>query len=126
MSTYKAAHIDEIAAEKWPYWAPIRHHFGLKAFGINAWRGGAGDEVIKKHNHEGSDEEELFLVLSGRATFTIGSEELDAPAGTCVCITDANVERVAVAQEPDTVVLSIGSERGKAYEGGWDSSYLEG
>ena len=126
MSGYKATHLDDIAAEKWPYWAPIRHHFGLKAFGINAWRGAPGDEVIKRHQHEGSDEEELFIVLSGRATFTIAGEELDAPAGTCVSVTDANAERVAVAAEPDTVVLSIGSERGKPYEGGWDSNYLEG
>ena len=125
MSGYKATHIDEIAAEKWPYWAPIRHHFDVKAFGINAWRGSTGDEVIKKHDHADSNEEEIFLVLSGRATFTIGGDEIDAATGTCVCISDANLERVAIAQEPDTVVLSIGSERGKAYEGGWDTSYLE-
>jgi uncharacterized cupin superfamily protein len=125
MSGYQATHIDEIAAEKWPYWAPIRHHFDLKAFGVNAWRGNTGDEVIKRHDHAESQEEELFLVLSGRATFTIGGEEVDAPTGTCVCIKDANAERIAIAQEPDTVVLSIGNERGKAYEGGWDTSYLE-
>jgi uncharacterized cupin superfamily protein len=124
MSGYKATHIDDIAAEKWPYWAPLRHHFGIGAFGINAWRGGPGDEVIKKHNHEGSEEEELFLVLSGRATFTIGADDVEAPAGTCVCISDAAVERVAFAQEPNTVVLSIGAERGKPYAGGWDTEYL--
>ena len=49
MSAYTAAHLDDIAAEKWPYWAPIRHHFGIQAFGINAWRAADGDEVIKQH-----------------------------------------------------------------------------
>ena len=39
---WQATHIDDIAAEQWPYWAPIRHHFGISAFGINAWRGGPG------------------------------------------------------------------------------------
>jgi hypothetical protein len=43
----------------------------------------------------------------------------------CVCINDAGAERVAVAQEPNTVVLSIGSKPGAAYEGGWDTGYLE-
>ena len=43
MSAYEAAHLYEIVAEKWPYWAPIRHHFDIRAFGANAWRGGAGD-----------------------------------------------------------------------------------
>jgi quercetin dioxygenase-like cupin family protein len=124
MTGYSATHIDDIAAEKWPYWAPIRHHFDLKSFGINAWRGGPGDEVIKKHNHAGSAEQELYLVLSGRATFTIGAEDIEAPAGMFVSIVDPEVERVAFAQEPNTVVLSIGAEHGKAYEGGWDTEYL--
>ncbi len=125
MPSYNATHIDDISAEKWPYWAPIRHHFGIESFGINAWRGGPGDEVIKKHNESGSTQQELYLVLSGRATFTIGADDVDAPAGMCVCISDPEVERVAFAQEPNTVVLSIGAERGKAYEGGWDTGYLE-
>jgi uncharacterized cupin superfamily protein len=126
MSAYETAHLDEIVAEAWPYWAPIRHHFGIESFGINGWRGGPGDEVIKKHDHAESEEQELYLVLSGRATFTVGDDEIDAPAGTCICIKDASLARVAFAQEPDTVVLSIGAERGRAYEGGWDTSYLEG
>ena len=43
MSGYTACHLDEIAAEQWPYWAPIRHHFDIRSFGINAWRGADGD-----------------------------------------------------------------------------------
>src|SRR5205823_14881956 len=70
MSGYKATHLDDIAAEQWPYWAPIRHHFDIGAFGINAWRGTDGDEVIKRHTESESGQEELFLVLSGRCTFT--------------------------------------------------------
>ena len=83
------------------------------------------DEVIKRHDESEHGHEELYLVLSGHATFTVGGDELDAPAGTCICISDIGAERVAVAQEPDTVVLSIGSKPGAAYEGGWDTGYLE-
>jgi uncharacterized cupin superfamily protein len=125
MPGWQAAHLDDIAAEQWPYWAPIRHHFGISAFGVNAWRGGPGDEVIKRHDESASGHEELYLVLSGRAAFTVSGDEIDAPAGTCVCINDAGAERVAVAQEPNTVVLSIGSKPGAAYEGGWDTGYLQ-
>jgi uncharacterized cupin superfamily protein len=119
-------HIDDIAAEQWPYWAPIRHHFGIRGFGINAWRGGPEDEVIKRHDESASDHEELYFVLSGRATFTIAGDEIDAPAGTCVYVSDPEAERLAVAQEPNTVVLSIGNRPGGAYEAGWDTHYLEG
>jgi hypothetical protein len=118
MSGYKAAHLDDIAAEQWPYWAPIRHHFDIGAFGINAWRGTDGDEVIKRHTESESGQEEVFLVLSGRCTFTVD---------TLVYVSDAGVERVAFAKEDGTVVLSIGATRGTLFEpSGWDTGYLEG
>ena len=126
MDGWQATHMDDISAEQWPYWAPIRHHFGMQAFGVNAWRGGPGDEVIKRHDESDSGHEELYIVLSGRATFTVGGDDVDAPAGVCICIQNASLERIAVAQEPNTVVLSLGNKPGGAYEGGWDTGYLEG
>jgi uncharacterized cupin superfamily protein len=126
--SFSATHLDDIAAEKWPYWAPIRHHFDIRSFGINAWRGAEGDEVIKRHDHAEEPQAELYIVLEGHATFTIGAEEVDAPAGMCVYIDDAAAERVAFAKENGTVVLSLGA----AAEGtpftvvGWDTNYLEG
>ena len=126
MSAYRAAHLDEIAAEQWPYWAPIRHHLGITTFGINAWRGVSGDEVIKRHEESESASPELYVVMSGRATFTIGDDEVDAPAGTLVYITDPSVERVAFAQEDGTVVLSVGAgPEGSFTHSGWDTGYLE-
>jgi len=127
VSGYKAAHLDEIAAEQWPYWAPIRHHFDVRSFGINAWRGSDGDEVIKRHTEEENSQEELYIVLSGRATFTVGGEEIDAPALTVIHVSDPSKERVAFANEEGTVVLSLGATAGAAYEpSGWDTNYLEG
>lgn len=127
MSAYRVAQLDEIAAEKWPYWAPIRHHFDIRTFGINAWRGAEGDEVIKRHGEEESSAPELYLVLSGSATFTVGGEDVPAPAGTLVWVSDATAERAAFAKENGTVVLSIsGAAPGQAYEpSGWDTGYLE-
>ena len=116
MSAYEAAHLDEIVAEKWPYWAPIRHHFDIRAFGANAWRGGAGDEVIKRHAEGEGGHEELYLVLSGHATFNVGEDEVDAPTGTCIFIRDPTAERVGFATEADTVVLTLGGWAGKAFE----------
>jgi hypothetical protein len=115
VSAYNAAHLDDIAAEKWPYWAPIRHHFDIRAFGINAWRGGDGDEVIKQHAEGEGGHEELYVVFSGHCRFTIGGEELDAPAGTFVHVADPLAERNAVAKAADTVVLSLGGWADKAF-----------
>ena len=125
MSAYTAAHIDDIAAEKWPYWAPIRHHFDIRAFGINAWRGADGEEVIKQHTEGPGGHEELYIVFSGRAVFTIAGEELDAPAGTFIYIRDPLAARNAVAKAGDTVVLSLGGWAGKAFEASaWETESL--
>lgn len=125
MSAYEAAHLDDIAAEKWPYWAPVRHHFGIRSFGCNGWRGARGEAVIKRHSEGEGGHEELYIVLSGRATFTIGGDELDAPAGTFVFIRDPLVEREAEAKEDGTAVLSLGGWAGKAFEtSAWETESL--
>jgi tetratricopeptide (TPR) repeat protein len=52
-------------------------------------------------------------VIAGRATFTVGGEELDAPAGTCVLV-EVGTRRSAVAAEADTMVLVVGGRPGAA------------
>ena len=60
--------------------------------------------------------EEMYVVIRGRATFTLDGEEVDAPAGTIVFIRDPALKRVAIAEEEGTVVLAVGGEPGRAYE----------
>jgi hypothetical protein len=125
VSAYTASHLSEIAAEKWPYWAPIRHHFDIQSFGANAWRGADGDEVIKRHNEGPGGHEELYIVLSGHAAFTVAGDEIDAPSGTFVYIRDPEAERVAFAREDGTVVLSLGGWAGKAFQPSeWETESL--
>jgi len=59
--------------------------------------------------------EEVYVVLSGRATFTLDDETLDAPAGTVVFVRDPRVRRHARAEEANTAVLAVGGKRGEAY-----------
>jgi uncharacterized cupin superfamily protein len=103
-----------------PTWQPVRRHFGVQAFGINAWSAArAGGEVIEDHveRHDSpSEQEELYLVVAGRATFTVDGEQVDAPAGTFVFAPDPGSRRAAMAADPDTTVLAIGAPRGAAYE----------
>ena len=97
-------------------WKPVRHHFGVTAFGVNAYVAGAAGELLIEEHSEGSDgHEELYVVSSGRATFTAAGEEIDAPAGTLVAVTDPTLVRGAVALEPGTAVLVVGAPRGKPY-----------
>lgn len=124
MVGYAAAHVDEIEEiddGRAPMRA-VRHHFGITSFGANAWTARqAGDRIINEHDESEPDaQEELYLVLRGRASFEVGDEKLDAPAGTFVFV-QPGVRRTAFAQEPGTTIVAFGGVPGKPYEvGGWE------
>ena len=98
-------------------WRPLRRTLDVGAFGINAYLAPeVGDDVVEEHTEEALQHEEIYVVLSGRAGFTLDDETLDAPAGTVVFIRDPTVKRYARAEEPETTVLAVGGPRGSAYE----------
>lgn len=121
MAGWSSASIDDVmtieggAGE--PDWKPLRHVLGIRAFGVNAWlTAAAGERVIEEHDEAGDQgQEELYVVLRGRATFTVDGTTVDAPAGTSVAVTDASLTRGAVAAEAGTVVLAIGAVRGQGF-----------
>jgi hypothetical protein len=122
MSGYAVAHldeIDEIDDGRCPS-RPVRHHFGITSFGVNAWTArDVGDRIINEHD-ESEENEELYVVLRGRAVFELDGERLDAPAGTLV-FARPGVKRTAFAEEPETSILALGGTPGKAYEpDGWE------
>ena len=98
-------------------WCPLRRELDVGAFGINAYVAPqAGDDVVEEHTESALGHEEVYVVLTGRATFTLDGETVDAPAGTVVFVRDVAVKRHARADEPNTSVLAIGGPRGAAYE----------
>ena len=96
-------------------WSPIRRELDVRSFGINTWTNDADERLIPAHDEHPSRHEELYLVTSGRATFVVGDEEIDAPAGTIVYVRDPEVRRGAVAREDGTTVLAVGGEPGEVY-----------
>jgi hypothetical protein len=123
MSSYDVAHLDdieELTDGREPY-RPIRHHFGITAFGTTAWTAvNAGDRIINEHDESDDGAEELYLVLRGRARFELDGERVEAPAGTFV-FARPDVKRTAFAEEPETTILAVGGTPGQAYEPvGWE------
>jgi tetratricopeptide (TPR) repeat protein len=100
-------------------WHMLRSSLGVESFGVNAWRATeAGQTLIGEHDEadaEASGHEELYLVHSGCATFTLDGETVPAPAGTVVFVRDRAVRRSAVADEADTVVVVVGGAPGQAF-----------
>lgn len=119
MRPYEVAHVDELAripVDQGLEWRPIRRRFGVEAFGINAYTSErVGGWVVEEHK-EGSGHQELYLVLSGRARFTLDGEDVDAPAGTIVFIPDGDVLRKAVSEEEGTTVLAVGGWPDRPFE----------
>lgn len=123
---YAIAHVDEIPeleSRGEPPLRPVRHHFGITAFGATAWTAtSAGDRLINEHE-EDEGNEELYVVLRGRAVFELDGERRDAPAGTLV-FAPSKVKRTAFAEEPGTTVLAVGGVVGRPYEAaGWELWY---
>jgi hypothetical protein len=124
MSGYAVAHLDEIDEldDGRCAWRPVRHHFGITAFGANAWTArAAGDRIINEHDESEPDSnEELYVVLRGRAVFELDGDRVDAPAGTFV-FAPPGVKRTAFAEEPGTTIIALGATPGQAYEAiGWE------
>jgi tetratricopeptide (TPR) repeat protein len=92
----------------------------VTAFGVNAyWAERPGDELIEEHDELGAGagrHEELYVLISGAAHFTVAGEEFEAAPGTVVFVRDPAARRAAVATEPNTTALAIGGAAGRAYE----------
>jgi quercetin dioxygenase-like cupin family protein len=115
---YEVVHVDDL--EELPVndgefvWRPVRRRLGITAFGSNAYTGRAGQRVVEEH-FEKEGHEEMYVVLRGRATFTLGEDEVDAPAGTIV-YAKPGTKRGAIAAEDDTAVLAVGAKPGVIFE----------
>jgi quercetin dioxygenase-like cupin family protein len=126
---YEVAHIDEL--EELPInkgefvWRPVRRRFGITAFGTNAYTANAGQRVVEEHSESGGHQE-LYVVLRGRATFTLDGEKIDAPAGTLV-FAQPGTKRGAIAAEDGTAVLGVGAKPGEIFEPSpWEESFAAG
>ena len=125
--SWAVARLDEIPTNDLPGGARrrgIRQHLDLRAFGINAYIGDEGQQVVAEHDEAqalAAEHQELYVVLTGRATFLVAGEEVDAPAGTLVFVGEPSMRRAAVARENGTTVLAVGAPVGEAYTvGRWE------
>jgi quercetin dioxygenase-like cupin family protein len=122
------AHIDELDAIAMPdgfVWRPVRRRFGIRAFGVNVYTASeAGGQVVEEHTEGNLQHEEIYLVLRGRARFTLDGEVHDLRPGQLVFVQDPAVRRGAVALTEDTAVLALGGKPGEAYQvSAWEAMF---
>lgn len=120
-SGYAVARLDQIEDLNGMF--RVRKHFGVGAYGVNAYRPKDDGEVVGEHDERTLGHEELYVVLRGHAAFTLDGQEVDAPAGTLVFVRDPAVKRRAVSSDPQTRILAVGAAPGEAYSvSPWEES----
>jgi len=108
-----------------PVWHPLQHHLRMTAFGANAYVAAeSGLNLLEAHDETKSGQEELYLVVSGAARFTLDGEDVEAPAPFVVAVVDPAVTRAAVSVEPGTTVLASGGEPRKGFESSWSGRWF--
>lgn len=129
MTGFHVTRLDELERlpvdEEGLTWRPIRRTLGISSFGVNGYTAEhAGDRVVEEHSERQNEHEEAYVVVSGHATFTVGDEEIDAPAGTVVFLPDPQVRRGAVAKEAGTTVVAVGAKPGAAHQASaWETYF---
>ena len=125
--TYVVARLDEL--ESAPILAPgatddgrqrfdVRRRLDISSFGIQAFSAPRGVDVIREHDETvlgEAGQEELYIVLTGTATFEIDGESVEAPSGSFVYV-QPTAKRKATAKDEGTTILVVGGTPGKAYE----------
>ena len=109
-STWQVARLDAI--ERRGRDIPVREHLGIQAFGTNAFTPAEDGTLINEHDENGTGQEELYIVLEGKATFEIDGQTVDAPAGTFVFVGPGSRRKAT----GDGTVLAVGATPGEAYE----------
>lgn len=98
------------------YGHSVARALGVRAFGVNANEADAGKELVVRHDEvEFGGQEELYVIVRGRARFHCDGDEVEVTPGE-VLVVDASVRRAATALEDGTVVLVVGAVPGQAYE----------
>lgn len=121
-------HVDDLDRIEMPdgfVWRPIRRHFDIRAFGVNAYTAlKAGGPIVEAHTESQLGHEEIYFVLRGRAIFTVDGNEHELVAGQLVFVSDPSLKRGAVAVDADTVVLALGGKPGQPHEvSAWEAMF---
>ena len=94
----------------------VRGYFGVRSFGANAFEAHEGELLVVPHDElgEGEQQEELYVVVEGRARFVCDDETVELGPGEAL-YAEPGVRREAVALESPTLLLILGGRPGEPY-----------
>jgi mannose-6-phosphate isomerase-like protein (cupin superfamily) len=88
---------------------------GIRSFGMQVLDFPAGFSEYPEHDHAEDGQEEVYVVLRGRAEFTVDGEQVTIAPGQLLKV-DATSKRKLQPGREDVRILAIGCTSAGAYE----------
>jgi mannose-6-phosphate isomerase-like protein (cupin superfamily) len=104
---YAKGSIDEMG--EGPGFRKIRRELGVTAFGVNAVVYPPGQEGFL-HYHD--EQDELYFVHRGRASFEVDGEQFELGPGGVVHVESTTPRKVSNVGDEDLVLLVVGGKEG--------------
>jgi mannose-6-phosphate isomerase-like protein (cupin superfamily) len=92
----------------------VRRHFGITAFGANVYSASQGSPLIVPHDETQYGQEELFVLIEGRARFSCDDDHGELTVGDFLYVRP-EVHRELYALASPTTVLVVGGVPGQPY-----------
>jgi mannose-6-phosphate isomerase-like protein (cupin superfamily) len=92
-------------------WRQIRRVFGITSFGASANEADAGEPLIIPHDESEHGQEELYVVMRGRAQFECDGDTMEGGAGAMLYVPPGTL-RAVTAVEDGTLLLMLGGRPG--------------
>jgi mannose-6-phosphate isomerase-like protein (cupin superfamily) len=105
--SYAKGSIDEMG--EGPGFRRIRRELGVTAFGVNALIYPPGQEGFL-HYHD--EQDELYFVHRGRATFEVDGDEFELGPGGVVYVESTTPRKINNRTDEELVVLAVGGKEG--------------
>ena len=93
----------------------VRAGLGVSSFGLAVIDLPANFTVYPEHDQTHDDQEEVYTVISGKATLRVGGEEHELEPGVFARVGAAEKRKLVTGDEPARI-LAMGATPGKAYE----------
>jgi len=92
-----------------------RSGLGVTSFGMQVLRFPPNADRYPEHDHSEGGQEEVYIVIEGRAHLVAGDEEHDLEPGVFARV-GPNEKRKLTTGEEGAVILALGGIPGKAFE----------
>lgn len=107
-----------------PDWYPLQHALGIDTFGVNLFVADRADQtLVEEHDESKSGQQELYVLLEGKAVFDLDGDQAHLEPGTALAVTDPSVRRSAKAVTPGTALLIVGAGN-VPFESTWNPGHF--